>query len=180
MPCVAEPPKPPTDSLGRPLANPRPMLRVLVDHDVDFLVVGGLAVIVHGYVRVTVDVDILPSPDQANMRRLAAALKELDATTVGPRGESLELELSHPESLAVGNYFLSTRLGGLDLVNGPRPDIKRYRALSSEAIETQVAGVTVRVIAKSDLIDMKREVGRDKDLRDIAALTEVERHGGDR
>jgi Nucleotidyltransferase of unknown function (DUF6036) len=177
---VPEPLSPLADALGRPVANPRPILHALDRHDVDYLLVGGLAVIAHGYVRATADVDILPAPDQANMRRLAAALEALEATAVGPRGESLGLDLSHPESLAVGNYFLVTQHGALDLVNGPRPDLKRYRVLAAQAVDAHLAGVSARVIGKDDLIATKREAGREKDLRDIAALTEVERHGGDR
>jgi hypothetical protein len=162
------------------VADPRPILQALARHEVDYLLVGGFAVIAYGYIRTTVDVDILPSPDRSNMRRLAAALEELGAAVAAERGERVPLELSHPESLAVGNYFLDTRYGALDLVNGPRPDLNRYRSLAAGAIETHVAGVALRVISKDDLIDMKREAGRAKDLRDIAALTEVERHGGDR
>jgi hypothetical protein len=166
--------------MGRKVADARAILQVLDRHGVDYLLVGGFAVIAYGYVRLTVDVDILPSPDRSNMRRLAAALEELGAAIAGAGGERMRLELSHPDSLAVGNYFFDTEYGGLDLVNGPRPDLKRYRSLATRAVDTQVAGITVRVIGKDDLIHMKREAGRDKDLRDIAALTEVERHGSDR
>jgi hypothetical protein len=120
-------------------------------------------------------VDILPSPDADNLRRLSAALADLDARAGDDRNRELPLDLSHPESLAVGNYFLSTRAGALDLVNGPRPDLKRYRALEARSVEVELAGARVRVIGRDDLIAMKGEAGRDKDLRDIAALTEVER-----
>jgi hypothetical protein len=168
------------DELGRPSADPNRIFAALTAHEVEFLVAGGIAVYVHGYPRNTWDVDIIPSPDAANMRRLASALAELEAYAVGARREKLALDLSHPESLAVGNYFLSTRAGALDLFNGPRADLHRYRALEANALDATVGGLTIRVIGKDDLIDMKREAGRDKDLRDIAALTEVERHGGDR
>lgn len=166
----------PRDELGRPLADHEALLAALVEHEVDFVVAGGLAVNLHGYIRLTVDLDIIPSPREANMRRLAAALRHLDADAVGAKGERLELDLSHPASLAVGNYFLSTRLGALDLLNGPRPDLKRYLRLEGDAVEVKVGDHAIRVISKDDLISMKREAGRPKDLRDIAALTEVERN----
>lgn len=131
--------------------------------------------IAHGYPRTTQDVDILPNPAAANMRRLAAALEELGAEAIGARGETLPLDLSHPESLALGNYFLTTSRGALDLVNGPRPDLRRYRRLLAAGIERTVAGSVVQVISKDDLLAMKREAGRPKDLRDIDALTAIER-----
>lgn len=163
------------DELGRRAADPEVILPTLVEHGVDFLLIGGLAVIIHGNPRATFDVDILPSPAAANMRPLAAALSELGAVATDDRARRLPLPLDHPEGLAVGNYFLDTRGGALDLVNESRPDLKRYRALAERAVDVEIAGVPVRAIGRADLIAMKSESGRDKDLRDIAALTEAER-----
>jgi hypothetical protein len=168
MPAEPEP-------LRRPPGNPEVLLPALVEAQVDFLVIGGIAVFVHGYPRSTQDVDILPSPDAENMRRLAGVLRDLDAYATDNRDRRLELDLSHPEGLALGNYFLVTRAGALDLVNGPRPDLKRYRDLRSRAVEVEMASVVIRVVGLADLIAMKRQAGREKDLRDIAALTEAER-----
>ena len=166
-----------TDEYGRQPADQELILRTLVGYGVGFLVVGGIAVLVHGYVRVTRDVDVLPDPSDANLQRLADALLALNASAISGPGEFTPLDVSHPESLAVGNYFLETKHGALDLVNGPRPDLKRYRDLESRSVEVGFAGRTLRVISKDDLIAMKREAGRPKDLADIAALTEVERGG---
>jgi hypothetical protein len=173
------PPEEPRDQLGRKAADQGALLAALADNEVDYLVLGGLAVIAHGYVRNTLDLDILPSPLRANVARLAAALEELEAVAAGAKGERLALDLSHPESLAVGNYFLDTKYGAMDLVNGPHPDLKRYRRLDRNALVATVRGNEVKVISKDDLIAMKREAGRPKDLADIAALTEAERSGPD-
>lgn len=163
------------DALDRRPADQERVLGVLLDHGVRFLVIGGIAVFIHGYARLTRDVDILPDPSADNMRRLADALAELSAEAVGPRGVRLPIDLTHPESLALGNYFLETKFGALDLVSGPRPDLKRYRKLEAAAVAVPLAGLEIQVISKEDLIDMKRAAGRPKDLRDIAALTETER-----
>lgn len=163
------------DPLGRKPADPRPILATLAAHEVDFLVIGGIAVRAHGNPRTTLDVDVFPDPSADNMRRLASALTELEATATDDRSNRLPLDLSHPESLAVGNYFLDTRFGGLDLFNGARPDLLLYRRYAERAIEVRIEDLTIKIIGLDDLIRMKREAGRDKDLRDIAALTEVER-----
>ncbi|MGI9021022.1 MAG: hypothetical protein ACR2G3_09970 [Solirubrobacterales bacterium] len=164
-----------TDDIGRGMAEHEALLSVLAGHGVDFLIVGGLAVTLHGYIRATLDLDIVPSPDAGNLKRLARALRELEAEAIGARGERLPLDTTDAESLAVGNYFLDTKHGALDLFNGPAPDLKRYRRLDASAIRTDIAGSEVKVVSKADLLAMKREAGRPKDLSDIAALTEVER-----
>ena len=163
------------DQLGREPADQLEILSRLVKHEVQFLTIGGLAVRAHGHPRSTLDVDVLPDPSASNMRRLAAALQELEAVAVDDRNNRLTLDLSHPESLALGNYFLDTRFGALDLVNGPRPDLPRYRRLHDNALEVELAGLPLKIIGLDDLIAMKREAGREKDMRDIAALTELER-----
>jgi hypothetical protein len=167
-----------THEHGRQPADQELILEALLRHEVAFLVLGGIAVYVHGHARLTRDVDVLPDPSATNMQRLAAALADLEASVVSGPGRLAPLDVSHPESLAVGNYFLETKHGALDLVNGPRPDLKRYRELESRAVDVSLRGRTIQVISKDDLIAMTREVGRPKDLADIAALTEVERGGG--
>jgi len=169
--------EPPRDSLGRKAADTRELIEALVEGGVDFLLVGGLAVAAHGYGRMTLDVDILVSPNAPNLARLATVLRDLEAVVIGERGAREPISSQHPESLAVGDYHLDTRHGALDLVNGSTPDLKRYRRLDQAAVVLTVAGRSVKVISKDDLIAMKREAGRPKDLRDIAALTEVERNG---
>ncbi|HLF44750.1 MAG TPA: hypothetical protein VJA46_14660, partial [Acidimicrobiia bacterium] len=59
--------------------DPVAALRVLVEHQVEFLLVGGVAARLRGAPMLTQDVDITPSTDRDNLERLAAALKELDA-----------------------------------------------------------------------------------------------------
>jgi hypothetical protein len=165
----------PEGAAGRTPADPARLFAVLADHEVDFLVAGGVAVYVHGYPRLTQDLDIVPAPGIRNLRKLAAALRELGARALDSRGRARRLDLSDPAGLAVGDYFLVTDAGALDLVNGERPNLKRYRRLKERAIGAEIGGVAVRVIGKDDLISMKRVAGREKDLRDIAALTALER-----
>ena len=68
---------PDTDELGREPAAPEAIFEALARHEVDYLVVGGIAVLVHGYPRLTFDVDIVPSPDAGNLARLAETLVPL-------------------------------------------------------------------------------------------------------
>ncbi len=110
------------------------------------------------------------------MRRLSAALTELQAVAVDQDGGEVAIDLSNPERLAVGDYFLSTSAGALDIVNGARHDLKRYKRLDANAVALELGGAEVKFVGRDDLIAMKREAGRPQDLRDIAALDEVQRH----
>jgi len=65
------------------------ILEVLAGNAVDYVIVGGLAVQTHGHVRTTVDIDIYPSPDPANLARLASALNQLDAQILNRDASSL-------------------------------------------------------------------------------------------
>ena len=56
-----------------------PLLALLGRHGVDLVIIGGFSLSAHGVVRGTKDIDIVPAPDPANLRRLAGALRDLDA-----------------------------------------------------------------------------------------------------
>ena len=59
----------------------------LLEHDVEYVLIGGLAVQTHGHVRTTNDADLIPAPDPANLGRLADALSSLDARVLNPGHE---------------------------------------------------------------------------------------------
>jgi len=61
---------------GSTTLQPLRLLQVLREHDVEFLVIGGVAVAAHGFVRGTKDVDIIPEPSSANLDQLLVALDD--------------------------------------------------------------------------------------------------------
>lgn len=74
------------------VSDPERIFTVLEAHDVDYVVVGGLAVQVHGHVRTTNDLDLIPSPTRQNLARLADALGELDARVLNPGSEGIAID----------------------------------------------------------------------------------------
>jgi hypothetical protein len=143
---------------------------------VEHVVIGGFAVISHGVVRVTKDLDICPGPDRANLERLARCLAELDVVQVGA-GDFDEAEMpfdpTSAEDLAQGgNFRLESQLGTLDVmqwVSGINEE-PAYAALAQDAIDTEVEGVAVRICSLAQLRAMKRAAGRPQDLQDLADL----------
>jgi hypothetical protein len=148
------------------------MVEVLRRHEVDFVVIGGIAVLAHGHPRATFDLDLVADLGADNVLRLAAALEELGARVRGVDAHLLEVDPADPEQLASGaNWTLVTDAGWLDLMPaalGARP----YPDLVADAVP--VRGGTFRVVGLDDLIRMKRAAGREKDIDDIAALTHRE------
>ncbi|HEX4110641.1 MAG TPA: hypothetical protein VHX88_21105 [Solirubrobacteraceae bacterium] len=63
--------------------DPRELAAALHRGAVDYVIIGGLAVAAHGYVRATEDLDIVPAPDRGNLERLARVLRELGAELLG-------------------------------------------------------------------------------------------------
>jgi hypothetical protein len=144
----------------------RAILRVLAEHSVDYVVIGGVAVQAHGHPRTTQDLDIMPAFDPANLARLREALLELRARPVGATnasGAALELP-------ADGVLELDTDAGGVDVHLHP-PGAARYEQVRARALELDL-GVLVAVAGRDDLIAMKRASGRPIDRGDILALTE--------
>jgi hypothetical protein len=154
--------------------DPRQIFRVLAEHGVDYVVVGGFAVQTHGFVRATVDLDIVPRPDLANLSRLGEALASMGARVFR---SSRPVNVADPHLLSRASLVpLMTDHGRLDLLNvastaGLSAD---YEAIRARALQVELDGKELRVVGLDDLIRMKRAAGRDQDLADIRALTALD------
>ena len=136
------------------------MLRCLNKAGVDYIMVGGWAVNLHGYVRATIDLDIWILADQENARKVYAALGEFGA----PLGEV------KPEDFAQDGTIFQIGVAPcrIDVIN--KIDGVKYAEASPRAIQKTIEGVRVRVISREDLIANKRASGRTKDLADAEIL----------
>jgi uncharacterized nucleotidyltransferase DUF6036 len=140
------------------------ILRVLAAHQVEYVVIGGLAVQAHGHPRTTQDLDLVPEPTPENRRRLLAALSELGARPVAAPAPG---PVSIPET---GVLELDTDAGGIDVHVAPA-GAAPYAELRARALVIEL-DVPVAVAGRDDLIAMKRASGRRIDRSDIIALTE--------
>jgi predicted nucleotidyltransferase len=151
------------------------MLEALVAEGVEFLLIGGVAVGFHGYVRATKDVDVVPSPDPGNLARLANALRGLGAEIEGAE-EFEDAELPDPLDAAAlalgGNWVLRTRLGRFDVMQWIGDD-SLWERLSPAAVSAEIGDLSVRVVGYQDLVALKREAGRPEDLADLKRLRQA-------
>lgn len=153
------------------------ILRTLIAHEVEFVVIGGLAVGAHGFPRATKDVDVVPAPERGNLRRLHAALSELQAEPmeIGDlRAEELPVPFG-PEGLDEGgNWTLRTRAGRVDVMQWIPGIDEGYQQLRPHAIDEDVPGVgRVMFAGYDDLVTMKRTAGRPEDELDLLRLERI-------
>ena len=153
------------------MVDPRPRFRdaleTLCRHEVDFIVVGGVAAVLNGAPISTFDLDVVHDRDSANIERLIHALAELEAHYRDQTGRRLA---PVPALLAgAGHNLLSTKFGPLDVLGtiGTGHD---YKTLVGETIEQSLGAFTVRVLALATLIRIKEETARDKDRAVLAIL----------
>lgn len=149
------------------------LLRTLRKHGVEFVVIGGFSLAAHSAARATKDLDIVPEPSRANLRRLLAALEDLEAAPTAlddfSPDEILDLNL---ENLELGrNWILRTRYGRLDIMQNVE-GVRDYRRLRDGAVQPEIAMLDEDVLfaGLDDLIAMKTAAGRDQDLIDIDTL----------
>jgi hypothetical protein len=145
------------------------LLRRLAEADVEFVVVGGLAVNAWGVVRGTKDVDVVVAPDDDNLKRVAEVAAEAGGRV--QKGEALlGSAISIAAALASGEQVaIETDLGRLDVVQG-LDGVPSYADLRSRASDAEILGVVVAVCSIEDLKGMKRAAGRTRDLADLEDL----------
>lgn len=147
------------------------LLRRLTEAHVEFVVVGGLAVIAHGHPRTTLDVDVCYARTPENLKRLVAALAPIRPRL---RGAPPELPFFWDErSLRNGlNFTLVTDEGDIDLL-GEVTGVGGYGDIAIPADEIELDGMRVRIMNLDDLMRSKAAAGRAKDLVDLEALREI-------
>jgi hypothetical protein len=137
------------------------ILKVLSQHKVEFIVVGGLCAVLHGAPVQTYDLDIVHSREPDNLERLESALRELGACY----REHLPKRLA-PESARMtttGHHLLQTSAGPLDVL-GAISGQRDYVALLPYTIELALEEtIWIRILDLATLILTKQETGRVKD-----------------
>lgn len=160
------------------------LFRALAKHKVRYVLVGGLALNLHGVERATMDIDLAVALDPVNLTAAIDVAEELQLVPVAPvalreAGNPATLERWRTEKnmIAFGLRPLSGNGPVVDLLTSlPFPFDDLYRG----AISRHVGGVTVTIASIGDLISMKKAAGRPLDLADVESLESLKRLGLDR
>jgi hypothetical protein len=154
--------------------DPARMLAALREVHVRFVLVGGMAAILHGDVGVTIDIDVVPERERGNLDRLAIALRSLDArirSEEAPEGLPFDCSGAFFRNLAPDAILnLTTHAGDLDLTFCPS-GTEGYADLRRDALEIEAAdGVQILVASLADVIRSKEAAGREKDRISLPRL----------
>ncbi len=146
---------------------------------VDYVVVGGLALNLHGVERATMDVDLAIALDEGNLRRAVAVFQALDLRPIAPVRWD---EVTAPGQLARWRADKHMLVLGLQKASGMAPTVDVLTALPvpfadllRNSVIKELAGLRVPVAGIDDLINLKRDTGRAIDKADIEALEKLKR-----
>lgn len=154
--------------------DPARIFAVLAEHEVEYVLIGGLAGVLHGSTAMTNDADIVPSRADNNLERLSAALIDLEArirVLDSPDGIAFDPHPALLESMVLLN--MTTRCGDLDVTFSPSA-LDDYEALLAVSATFDVDGHMVRVAALADIIRSKEAADRPKDRVTLPILRALE------
>jgi hypothetical protein len=144
---------------------------------VRYLIVGGVAVVLHGYLRTTLDLDLVVQLERDNLDRALSALEGLGFQPRVPvplrsfADPQIRETWRQEKNMTVFSLWHPEHPGfALDLFVQEPFD---FDAVYSRALRVPLQGLEAAVISRDDLVEMKRAAGRTRDLEDIAALQEL-------
>jgi len=150
------------------MATIQQLLKLLNDHSVEFVVVGGVAANIHGSARATFDLDVCSPLDEPNLKRIVDALQDLHPKF---RMHPAQPPLFDVDRLiGFRNLNLTTDWGVIDIL-AEVTGVGAYQDVLKHSVEMTVYGLAIKILDLSALIDAKRAAGRPKDLH---ALPELE------
>lgn len=150
--------------------DPQCLFGVLDKHGVDYVLIGGLAAVLHGSTAMTNDADILPYNDPDNLERVGAALRDLEArlrVDGNPNGVPFDPHPSLIASMAMLN--MTTRCGDLDLTFTPS-GLDGYSGVRKRSVAFEVGGLRLHVACLADIIRSKEAADRPKDHATLPIL----------
>jgi hypothetical protein len=150
------------------------VLQALAAGGVRYIVVGGVAVVLHGHLRATLDLDLVLDLEPGNTARALAILDDLGFVPVVPvaaaafADPAIRASWKRDRNMLVFSMWQEREPGfKVDLFVEPPFE---FEQAWQRSVVAKVGDAAVRVVSLADLIDMKRQAGRAQDLADVEAL----------
>lgn len=151
--------------------DPEAIFDTLAMHDVEYVLIGGLAAVLYGSPTVTNDADVCPRRTPENLERLAAALRDMDArirAETEPDGLASAWDASFLARMQMVN--LVTKYGTFDLTFAPAGFPNGYDDLVDRAVPFEIAKRRVLVASLRDVIRSKEAADRPRDHATLPIL----------
>jgi hypothetical protein len=155
------------------------LFRKFTEKQLEYVVVGGVALVLHGVVRLTADLDLVVALERDNLLMLLESMKELGYRPRVPVQPEALLDPDIRESwireksMEVFSFYDPGK--PLALVDIIIRETISYQEINAHAVLIDVDGLKVPVVAVEDLIRLKTIAGRPQDLEDIKSLEEGKR-----
>ena len=151
------------------MQNLKTLLKILLEKEIDFVLIGGFAAVVHGSTLVTQDLDICAATTEEQIIKLREALKDLHPHhRMNPNANHSFLDFpTNVEGL--NNIYLKTDLGVLDILSETQP-AGNFQEIKKRSIEISLYGYKCLVISIDDLIKVKQMMKRPKDIQAVEEL----------
>lgn len=189
-----------TDQSAQPALNVERLFRTLAEHNVNYVVIGGVAANLHGTSRLTRDCDLVIDQDAHNLQRTIAALGSLRArarsaitndeqTRTTRPAEANQVQRRHPAELQHSFLNVDTDAGPVDIL--PHLVIAEheqltYRELERSATvihaqaasesENEVPAVVIKIASIEHLVLAKTYIDRPHDRNDVTELTRIQNY----
>jgi len=155
------------------------IISTLTNDGIDFIICGGVALVLHGIERLTIDLDLSVDMQEINLQRFLKAMKQLGLSPRAPvPAESLldplKREIMIKEKNALVFTFIDTK-NPYRQVDVFLTDMHSYDSLKQGSEEIMLGGQQVKLVSKETLLKMKKKIDppRDKDLFDIQMLEKI-------
>lgn len=147
------------------------LIKVLDDHKIPYAIVGGHAVALHGAYRATFDIDLVIKWTLKNLKELEIALKEIGLTSRLPL--TFEEVFNFKDEYIKNRNLIAWNFINLDDLSEQVDLILTTDLTGKSVVSKKLGDLYAKVLAKKDLIEMKKQSGRKQDLADIEALEEL-------
>ena len=147
------------------------LLQRLCDADIDFVIVGGFAAVLHGSSLITRDLDVCALLTQENVGKLREVLQDLRPVH-RLSGQKLSFLDNPAPGVPVNNLYLGTDFGPVDLLSNIL-GVGGFDSVRANSVEVSLFGQRFRVISLDDLIRAKEALTRDKDQQAVVQLRAI-------
>lgn len=157
------------------------LFRALHHENARYLIVGGLALNIHGVERATMDIDLMLAMDAGNLEAFRRAVESLGMTPVLPVAmkqfadpATLQLWIDEKHMLAFALRPREPSAPTLDILVAPKI---AFETAWARHLEKDLGDVPIHVVHIDDLIELKTGTGRQRDVADVFALTRLKALG---